>query len=287
MSNLTIPIRGTKFSMNVEVRAHLFSRQTEFQRIDIVDTLCFGRMLLLDNHIQLAELDERAYHEALVQIPMLSLNQPRRALVVGGGDGGVVREILRHDSIKHVDMVEIDRGVIDACTDFLPFLNAGAFDDPRLKIHVADAFEFVKGGLERYDLIVMDSTDVYEEENGGLSEQLWTQPFYKAIYSLLTPDGIVVTQADNPVFCRYSLDPILNTYQQVFANAGSYWGLVPSFGGYSAFVWGSNGAQVSFDWPDDLPKMGQGTPHQFGYLNPVSLALASSAIPFLGEIEAT
>ncbi|MEQ1935651.1 MAG: spermidine synthase, partial [Fimbriimonadaceae bacterium] len=116
MSNLTIPIRGNKLAMSVEVRGHLFSRQSEFQRIDIVDTLCFGRMLLLDNHIQLAELDEHAYHEALVQIPMMSLKQPRRALVVGGGDGGVVREILRLDSIKRVDMVEIDRAVIDACT---------------------------------------------------------------------------------------------------------------------------------------------------------------------------
>ncbi len=287
MSNLTIPIRGNKFSMNVEVRAHLFSRQTEFQRIDIVDTLCFGRMLLLDNHIQLAELDEAAYHESLVQIPMLSLREPRRALVVGGGDGGVVREILRHDSIKYVDMVEIDRGVIDACTDFLPFLNAGAFDDPRLKIHVADAFEFIKLGHERYDLIVMDSTDVYEEEDGGLSEQLWTEQFYSAIYSLLSPDGIVVTQADNPVFCRYSLDSIRSTYARVFAKAGSYWGLVPSFGGYSAFVWGSHDVEVSFEWPPTMPPMGYGISHQFGYLNPLTLAVAASAIPFRGEFEAS
>ncbi|MEQ1822493.1 MAG: hypothetical protein ABL949_08285 [Fimbriimonadaceae bacterium] len=285
MSNLTIPIRGNKLSMNVEVRGHLFTRQSEFQRIDIVDTLCFGRMLLLDNHIQLAELDEHAYHESLVHIPMLSLNQPKRALVVGGGDGGVVREILRHNSIRHVDMVEIDRAVIDACTDFLPFLNGGAFDDTRLKIHVADAFEFVKGGLESYDLIVMDSTDVYEEEDGGLSEQLWTGEFYSAIHSLLSPEGIVVTQADNPVFCRYSLDSILATYRQAFAAAGSYWGLVPSFGGYSAFVWGSKGREVSFDWPGSLPAMGQGMPHEFGYLNAGTLAMAEGEVPFRGEFE--
>jgi len=191
---ITIPVRSDKLAMRVAVSETLHSERTEFQQVDIIDTVAFGKMLLLDGHIQLATLDEFAYHESLVQIPLLNIPNPKRALVIGGGDGGVIREIARHASIQHVDMVEIDQGVIDACRRHLPELSAGAFDDPRVHVHVRDAFPFVKQDLEPYDLIVMDSTDVYEEEDGGLSEQLWTAEFYQDIVRLLSPTGMVVTR---------------------------------------------------------------------------------------------
>ena len=114
LAPLTFPIRSDKLTMTASVREQLLHRQTEFQTIDILDTEVFGRVLLLDNHIQLTELDEHAYHEALVQIPLLSMDQPKTALVIGGGDGGVLRELAQHPSIEHVDMVEIDSGVIEA-----------------------------------------------------------------------------------------------------------------------------------------------------------------------------
>jgi len=162
---LTIPIRSDKLSLSVQVKSHLSHRQTEFQTIDVYDTEAFGRVLTLDGHIQLTELDERAYHESLVQVPLLSIQNPISALVVGGGDGGVLREICKHSSIQHIDMAEIDSGVVEESKLHLPFVSGGAFEDPRVHLHITDAFAFVKASTRKYDLIVVDSTDVYEEED--------------------------------------------------------------------------------------------------------------------------
>lgn len=274
---LTIPIRSDKLAMSVATTQTLFSEKTEFQQVDIVDTVAFGRLLLLDGHIQLANLDEKAYHESLVQIPLLSISNPKRALVIGGGDGGVIREIAKHKSIEHIDMVEIDQGVIDACRAHLPEISAGAFDDPRVHVHVSDAFPFVKQDLVPYDLIVMDSTDVYEEEDGGLSEQLWTDAFYRDIVRLVAPGGIVVTQADNLIFCPYSMEGILETYGALFPVTGSYWALVPSFGGYSGFVYGSKGATLAPEIPDSEIAL--------SYLNPITYRLSLATAPFISKSE--
>jgi spermidine synthase len=249
IDRLTFPIRSDKLSMTASVREHLHHRKTEFQTIDILDTDAFGKVLLLDNHIQLTELDEHAYHEGLVQIPLLSMDQPRSALVIGGGDGGVLRELAKHSSIEHVDMVEIDSGVIEACRKHLPGLSDGAFDDPRMHIHVADAFPFVRRASRTYDLIVADSTDTYEDEEGALSEMLFTDEFYKDCRSLLSDRGILVTQADNLLFCPYSLEGIQTMFARVFPKTGSYHAVIPSFGGFSGFCWASNGSEVSRLFP--------------------------------------
>lgn len=230
--------------MTVEVQEHLASVQSPFQKIDVYDSEVFGKMLLLDGHIQLTTFDERAYHESLVWVPLLNITQPKRALVVGGGDGGVLREICRCQSIEAIDMVEIDQAVVEVSKQHLPTVSAGAFDDPRVNLVVGDAFEYCKGEHEPYDLVVVDCTDVYEDEEGELSEMLFTSAFYADVLRLLKPDGFVVTQADNPVFCPYSRDEVLGLFGQVFPVTGSYWGLVPSFGGVSAYVWGSRQATV-------------------------------------------
>ena len=248
---IKVPIRGGKLDMLVAIKDRVHRRKTQFQEIDIVDTEVFGRMLLLDGHVQLCTFDEHAYHEALVQIPMLSLQNPKRALVIGGGDGGVVRELARHKSLESIDMVEIDQGVIDSCTEHLPSLNNGAFKDPRVHVFVQDAFEFVKNAKDSYDLIVMDSTDVYEEESGELSERLFTESFYKDCYNALSEEGFVITQADNLIFCPYSLEAIRTDFEKVFKKVGSYQAIVPSFGGFSGFCWGSKGAQISRAFPKE------------------------------------
>ena len=246
---LTVPIRSDKLSLSVQIKEHLSHRVTDFQTIDIYDTEAFGRVLTLDGHIQLTELDEGAYHEYLVQVPLLAIDHPSTALVVGGGDGGVLREICKHAQIKHVDMAEIDAGVIEESKAYLPFVSNGAFNDPRVEVHITDAFQFVKEATRKYDLIVVDSTDVYEEEDGGLSEQLFTSEFYKDCLKALTPGGIVVTQADNLVFCPYSLENILAMFGQVFFETGSYFAVIPSFGGFSGYCWGSAGAILPKEYP--------------------------------------
>lgn len=269
---LTFPIRGDKLSMNVEVKEHLVHRKTDFQTIDVYDTEVFGKVLLLDGHVQVAEIDEHAYHESLVHISLNSIQFPKRALVVGGGDGGVIRELVKSQVIEQIDIVEIDAGVVEVCREYLPGVSDGAFDDPRVNLHIADAFPFLKQVTEPYDLIVMDCTDTYEGEEGELSEQLFTEPFYRDCRQALTDQGFVVTQADNLFFCPYSLESILECFGKVFARTGSYQALVPSFGGFSGFAWASNGPVLSQVWKPAGAR--------FHYLNPITFALAFQALNF-------
>lgn len=238
------PIRGNKFSVTASFNKHISSTKTPFQTIDFYETPSFGKLLLLDGHIQLTELDEAVYHEGLVQIPLCNLAEPTSALVIGGGDGGTIRELCRSKSITKIKMVEIDEGVIKASLKDWPGLSNGAFDDPRLDLTLGDAFKWIKSASGKYDLIVADSTDSYEDEVGELSEQLFTEKFFTDLKKLLAPGGIVVTQADNPVFCPYSLEQIVGIFNKVFRCWGWYWVPIPSFGGASAYVWGSNDIEL-------------------------------------------
>jgi spermidine synthase len=269
---LYIPTRSDKLGLQVEVRETLVDVQTDFQRVQVVDTVALGRVLLLDGHVQLSELDEHAYHESLVQVPLCSVESPTRALVVGGGDGGVLRELCRNRSLSEIVMVEIDEGVIKACREAMPFVSAGAFDDPRVNVQIGDAFDFAKRAQGEYDLIVVDCTDVYEEEDEALSEDLFTPEFYADLRRLLSDKGFVVSQADNLVFCPYSTEAARAKFEGAFDATGSYWCIVPSFGGFSGFVWGSKGASVSATLHNP--------PTGLRYLDATTYALAMKPVPF-------
>lgn len=272
---LTFPIRSTKLQMAVEVEERLADVTTPFQRIEIVRTTAFGRVLLLDGHVQLAEFDEAAYHEALVHVPLLAMQSPKTALVVGGGDGLVLRELLRHPGITRVDMVEIDAGVVQASKDHFGDLLQGAFEDPRVNLKLADAFEYVKLATGPYDLVIMDVTDVYEDEEGELSERLFTESFYTDCRRILAPTGALVTQADNLVFCPYSLEGIRVEFGRVFDKVGAYQALVPSFGGFSGFCWASEAASIGGMWPGDRGM-------KLDYLNRITWDLAFHDLGYRG-----
>ena len=267
------PIRGEKFAYSVQFKEHLLSQKTEFQQIDVYDTYCFGKLLTLDGHVQLSSLDEFAYHEALVHIPLLSLNAPKRALVVGGGDGGVLRELCRWKSFEEIEMVEIDKGVIEACRKALPELSNGAFDDPRVTVHIADAIQFLAEVKQPYDFIVMDITDAYEGEDDSLSQSLFTEKFHLDTKNALRETGFLVSQADNHVFCPYSLQSLKTVMGKYFGQVTSYQALVPSFGGFSAYCLASKGAILKQSWPGanglDLK-----------YLDETTYALAVTKLPF-------
>jgi len=275
MPVLHVPIRSDKFSLNVLAHEELVDVQTKFQRIQVYETPAFGRVLLLDGHIQLTELDEHAYHESLVHLPAIGLATLRTALVIGGGDGGVIRELVRHPSLVRVDMVEIDAGVVEACREHMPSLSAGAFDDPRVQLHIADAFPFVRQAPTTYDLIIVDSTDTYEDETGALSEMLFTPAFYADLRTCLNPGGVVATQADNPVFCPYSTDHIEDLFRSVFTRTGRYRAVVPSFGCMSGFVWGSQDHSVPSD-----PSRVDWSLGGFRYLSPATYAFAFAETGF-------
>lgn len=269
---LSVPIRGHKLAFSVEASERLCHVTTPLQTVEVYQTPVFGKVLLLDGHIQLTSFDEKAYHECLVRLPLLNLENPRSALVVGGGDGGAIRELCACQSLERIDMVEIDEDVIRLSRQHLPELSDGAFDDPRVNVTIGDAFDFVRTQHGAYDLIVLDSTDTYEAEGGEISAMLFTREFFSDCRRALKPGGVAVTQADNPVFCPYSLEAIKREVGSCFPKVGSYLGLVPSFGGYSAFCWASEQAEMSLDWSDKWADS--------AYLNSRTYGLAFANLPF-------
>lgn len=184
--------KNVRFSIKVD--RQLFSAQSEFQRIDIFESPEFGRFLTLDGYMMLTEKDEFIYHEMIVHVPMAVNLNVKRALVIGGGDGGAVRELTRYEGIERIDLVEIDRQVVDACREFLPQTACG-FNDPRVSIVYVDGLKYVRDRKNEYDLIIVDSTDPF-----GPGEGLFTREFYGNCYKALTDDGILVNQQESPFY---------------------------------------------------------------------------------------
>ncbi len=182
--------------LSIKVDKHLYSEQSEFQRIDIFESNEFGRFLTLDGYMMMTEKDEFIYHEMITHVPMAVHPNPRKVLVIGAGDGGVVRELTRYQQIEHIDMVEIDEKVIEACKKYLP-LTASKLDDERVHIHYEDGLKFVRSCENQYDLIIVDSTDPF-----GPGEGLFTKEFYGNCYKALHEDGIMVNQHESPFYAE-------------------------------------------------------------------------------------
>ncbi len=185
---------GNEIFQGFTADALLFAGQTQYQKVDIYATRRWGKVLVLDGIVQTTEADEFVYHEMLTHVPLFGCAKPRRVMIVGGGDGGILREVLKHD-IEHVDMVEIDRTVVDYCIEHMPTLNdAGRiYEDPRASLVIEDAFEFIKREKNRYDVILVDSTDPV-----GAAEVLFSQTFYQLCRSALNPGGVLALQGGVP-----------------------------------------------------------------------------------------
>ncbi|MDF2631688.1 MAG: polyamine aminopropyltransferase [Caproiciproducens sp.] len=179
---------------SIKVDKQLYSGQSDFQRIDIFESPEFGRFLTLDGYMMLTEKDEFIYHEMIVHVPMAVNLGAKKVLVIGGGDGGVVRELTRYASIEQIDLVEIDKEVVDVCRKYLP-QTACKLDDPRVSIYYEDGLKFVRTKENEYDLIVVDSTDPF-----GPGEGLFTKEFYGNCFKALTADGIMVNQQESPFY---------------------------------------------------------------------------------------
>ena len=181
-----------KFS--IKVNRQLFSAQSDYQRIDVFDSKEFGRFLTLDGYMMLTEKDEFIYHEMIVHVPMAVNPNIKKVLVIGAGDGGVVRELVKYPTIEHIDMVEIDELVVEICKKYLP-QTACCLDDPRLTITYQDGLRYVRTRENEYDLIIVDSTDPF-----GPGEGLFTKEFYGNCYKALKEDGIIVNQHESPFY---------------------------------------------------------------------------------------
>jgi len=191
----------------------------------VFDSTTYGRVLVLDGVIQLTERDEATYQEAIVHIPMMSLRRaPRNVMVVGGGDGGVVREVLKYPSVERVVQCEIDAKVVELAKKWFKRSTATSFDDPRLDLKFADAAVFLKSQLGRFDVIIVDSSDPV-----GPAETLFTREFFQLMYNALAPGGVVATQGE----CQFlHVDLIADTLQSassLFPNANYCWTPVPTY----------------------------------------------------------
>ncbi len=180
--------------LSIQVDRQLYSSQSEFQRIDIFSSKEFGRFLTLDGYMMLTQKDEFIYHEMMVHVPMAVHPKVRKVLVIGGGDGGTARELIRYPAIEQIDVVEIDEEVVSACRTHLPQTACG-FDDERVRLYYEDGLKYVRRYEDAYDLILVDSTDPF-----GPGEGLFTKEFYGNCYKALKADGIMVNQHESPFY---------------------------------------------------------------------------------------
>lgn len=216
----------------------LYDSETEHQRLRVIENATFGRVLTLDGVVQTTEGDEFIYHEMLAHVPILAHGAVRRVLIVGGGDGGMAREVLRHASVEHVTMVEIDAGVVEFSKTHLPSLSDGAFGDRRLNLVIADGAAFMRDSDLHFDVIISDSTDPV-----GPGEVLFTDTFYGHAKRRLAKGGILVTQNGVPFLQGGELAATMRAFRTLFADATCYLATVPSYaGGPMAFGWGTDGA---------------------------------------------
>jgi spermidine synthase len=221
--------------------ALLFEAETEFQSIRIYDAPMLGRVLVLDGVVQTTEADEFIYHEMLTHVPLMSVPAPRKVMIVGGGDGGTLREVLKHP-IEQVDLVEIDEVVISSAREFLPTLNDGgrAFDDARVNIVVQDAFQYMKEHTGEYDAILVDSTDPI-----GMAEALYSDEFYRLCRDSLSPTGAMSMQDGVVFFQRDEAARSIAALRRLGLHAGAYIAAVPTYyGGNMTFGFAGRAAEV-------------------------------------------
>jgi spermidine synthase len=223
------------YRQSLKIDDVLYDNQSDVQHIQVFQNNRFGRVLTLDGVVQTTEGDEFIYHEMLTHVPILAHGAARRVLIVGGGDGGMAREVLRHARIDHVTMVEIDAGVVEFSKTYLPRLSAGAFDDPRLDLVIADGADFMAQSNQHFDVIIIDSTDPI-----GPGEVLFTNSFYDHTRARLAEGGIMVTQNGVPFMQPDELTGTMRAFKQLFADWGCYIASIPTYaGGPMAFGWGS------------------------------------------------
>lgn len=213
----------SKFSF--KVKEHLCSIKSPFQQIDVLDTYEYGKVLVIDGFVMLTEKDEFIYHEMIVHPPMAVNLNIKNVLVIGAGDGGTLRELIRYKTIENIDLVEIDKKVVEVSKEYLPFVSCG-FDDDRINTYFEDGVEFVRDKENAYDLIIIDSTDPI-----GPGEGLFTKEFYSNCYKALTEEGILVNQCESAYFerDRYEFKRAIEKLKDIFPIATAYQANIPTY----------------------------------------------------------
>ncbi len=224
------------FRVRLKADRVLFDSETEHQHLVIFENSDFGRVMMLDGVVQLSTKDEFVYHEMMAHVPLFAHDEARKVLIIGGGDGGVLREVLRHAEVASATLCEINQSVIDLCREHFPDVSAGAFDDKRTRVVIADGTKLVAETDERFDVIMVDSTDPI-----GPGAVLFTKEFYTDCRRALAPDGILVTQNGLPFLQAPELKQSVGYFRDLFDDASAYLATTPSyFGGSMSFGWATD-----------------------------------------------
>lgn len=224
------------FRVRLKADRVLFDSETEHQQLIIFENSDFGRVMMLDGVVQLSTRDEFVYHEMMAHVPLFAHGKAKRVLIVGGGDGGVLREVLKHPEVKSATLCEIDRSVIDLAREHFPDVSAGAFDDKRTRVVIADGTKFVHETDDRFDVILVDSTDPI-----GPGAVLFTKEFYTDCRRALAPGGVLVTQNGLPFLQAPELKQSVSYFRDLFDDAFAYLATTPSyFGGSMSYGWATD-----------------------------------------------
>ncbi len=251
------------YQQRLKISKILHREKTAYQDLTIFENPCFGRVLALDGIVQTTEGDEFAYHEMLVHVPILAHGDARRVAIVGGGDGGALEEVLKHD-VERAAMVELDPAVVELSRRYLPSICGDAFEDPRAEVIFEDGAAWMKSSREVFDVIIVDSTDPV-----GPSVALFEQPFYADCRDRLSESGILVTQS-GVTFMQE--DESRNTYARMrplFADAWLYLTQVPTYGaGYMTLGWGSRSAGPRATPVEEIERRFRAADIETRYYNP-------------------
>ncbi|MFP4106066.1 MAG: polyamine aminopropyltransferase [Phycisphaerae bacterium] len=210
----------------------LGKEDTPFQALRLLETQQYGKMLMLDGIVQTTERDEFIYHEMMTHVPMFTHTGPRSVLIIGGGDGGILREVLRHETVTDAVMVEIDERVVEFSRKYLPTISDGAFDDERTDLVIADGAEYVRNSGRTFDVVIVDSPDPI-----GPAEVLFSQEFYRDVKSVMNPDGILVRQTGSTFLQPDEQKHAWQVLSNVFATNAMYVYAVPTYvGGFFSTV---------------------------------------------------
>ncbi|MGO4889110.1 spermidine synthase [Anaerobacillus sp. MEB173] len=212
-----------RFGITAKIKQTLHTEQTDFQKLDMVETEEFGNMLILDGMVMTTQKDEFVYHEMVAHVPLFTHPNPKHVLVVGGGDGGVIREVLKHPSVEKAVLVEIDGKVIEYSKQYLPEI-AGELDNPRVDVQVDDGFMHIAKSENVYDVIMVDST-----EPVGPAVNLFTKGFYEGISKALKEDGVFVAQTDNPWFHSDLIRNVFKDVKETFPIRRLYTANIPTY----------------------------------------------------------
>ena len=233
---------------SIKVKKQLVSKKSEFQRIDIFESYDFGKVLVIDGYLMLTEKDEFIYHEMITHVPMAVNPEIKDVLVIGAGDGGTVRELTRYESIENIDMVEIDRLVVDLCREYIP-QTSSKLDDDRVNIYYEDGLKFVREKENKYDLIIVDSTDPF-----GPGEDLFTKEFYGNCYKALKENGILVNQHESPYYPNdaVAMQRAHSKIKSIFPVALVYQAHIPTYpSGHWLFGFASKGLDPIADLKEE------------------------------------